>query len=135
MAGFRIPLDAQQRSRAAGRQRLDDRRQVDLVQALAREARYVLRCEPLARAPAYAQARVLGVLQVAQLSRRGELRQVLVGDAAIRQRGLKPFRVRPRVPAAAHAAALTEVEELTDVRMAQRREESLERPVVDPDRE
>src|SRR3954447_21514994 len=134
MAGFRVPLDAQQRGHAIGRQRLDDRRQVDLIQALAREALDVLRREPLARALADAKARVLGVLQVAQLGRRRELRQVLIGDPALRQCGLQPFRIRPCVVAAAHAAALTEDEELTDARPAEAREELLERPVVDPDR-
>ena len=46
-----------------------------------------------------------------------------VADAGVRERRLQAHRVRPRVLAAAHAAALSHVDDEPDVAVAQRRDE------------
>jgi hypothetical protein len=71
---------------------------------------------------------------VAELRRRSELLVVRVGDAGSFECRLEPLRVRPGVLAPAHAAALADVDDEPDVGLAERVEEALERPVVDPDR-
>src|SRR5947209_15632722 len=84
--------------------------EVDLVEYLLEVEPAVLRSEELARALADAQASVLAVLQLAHGGRGCQLPVVLVGDSRLAQRGLQAQRVCPRVLAAAHTAALADVQ-------------------------
>src|SRR5436190_7835697 len=109
VARLRVALDAEQGGRAVGRQLLGEGAEVDVVEDLAGVALDVGRRELDARALADAVAVVLGVLEVAQLGRGRELRAVLVGDARVRERRLKPLGVRPGVLRSADAAPLAHV--------------------------
>src|SRR3954467_7556971 len=113
MAGLGVALDAEQRAALSW-----DRRQVDLVEDLARVALHVLGCEAGAVALAHALPVVLAVLELAQLGRRGQIGLVLVADARIGESCLQALGVRPRVLAPAHAAALADVDDPLDARLA-----------------
>src|SRR5580693_6884893 len=106
-----IALHAQQRGRTLGWQLVRYEVERCLVEDLPRVSGDVLRREHGPRALALAPARVLGVLEVAQLGCRRELLVVLVGHAGAGERGLQAGRVRPRVLRAADAAPLADVDQ------------------------
>src|SRR3954451_678224 len=133
MTSFRVPLNAEEGRRPVGRHRLDDRREVDPIQALADVALHVVGRQLFARPLADALARVFGVLKVPQLRRRRELGQVLVLDSGPGESVLEALRVRPRVLASAYPAPLADIEQLTHVGLLKRVHEVLERPAVDAD--
>ncbi len=134
VARRRVALDAEERRDALGRQRGRDGVEVGAVEDLPRVALDVRVREPRARSLALAGAVVLRVLELAEVGRRRELREVAVADAGLAERRLEALRVRPGVLRAADAAALADVQDLPDARLREGGEERIERPVVDPDR-
>ena len=104
VAGLGIALDAEQRAGAVGRELGGDGLERRLVEDLACVSGGVLRREHGPRPLALAPARVLGVLELAQLGRRRELLVVLVGDArrpasaAWRRAAVRPRVLGPRTP-------------------------------------
>lgn len=78
---------------------------------------------------------VLGVLEVTQLGRRGELEMVPIGDTGRRQSRLQTDGVRPRIFPAANATTLAHIDEDANVSRAQRLQEPVEPPPVDTDRD
>src|SRR4051794_11229493 len=129
MARLRIALDAQQRKRRLRGQR----REVDVVEDLARVAPDVLGRQLNARALADPEPLVLAVLQLAQLGGRRQVDAVLVLDAGLRERILQAPGVGPRVLRPAHAAPLAHIDEAPDVALAQGGQERLGAEAVDAD--
>ena len=127
---LRVALDAQERRR----KRRDDRPEVGSVEDLCRVAALVVGRQAHSRALAHARARVLGVLQLAQLGRRRQLAVVLVRDAGLGQRRLQPYAVGPRVVRSAHAPPLAHVEQPRRAGDPQRRQEGRLGEAIDADR-
>ena len=103
VAGLGIALDAEERGEAVGGQCSDEPGEVDAVEDLGRVAPDVLGRELDARALADAEAGVLGVLELAQLGRRGELGVVAVadrrgGEGVLEAPGVGPRVCGPRTP-------------------------------------
>src|SRR5437763_4112377 len=83
VAGLRVGLDAEQRGRAVARKLRPESTQVDVVEDLPHVPLPIGRRQLAARALAHALARVLGVLQLPQLGRRGQLGVVAVADSGL----------------------------------------------------
>src|SRR4051794_13693898 len=134
VARLGVALHAEEGARALRGKGSGHVAQVGSVQDLGRVALHVGRRELAPGALSDTLAVVLGVLQPPQLRRRRQLRMVFVGNARLGERRLEPLRVRPRVLGPAHAAALADVEQDADVRIAQRADEVLCGEAVHADR-
>jgi putative oxidoreductase len=117
VAGLRVALDAEERTGALRRQRVDDRLDAGGIEDLARVALDIGRGQAHPRALTDALARIFGVLELSQLGGGGELLDVHVADSGVREGGLEARGVRPRILASTHPATLAYVDQYAHVRI------------------